>query len=99
MSVTIYSDTDERVAHLVGVIRAVHRQAEGIGDKAKARLETHRYYKDASESNIEVSQGDVDSFVSLVDEAAGAIEFGHRHWRSGKIVHGLYIVTGAAGLA
>jgi hypothetical protein len=49
---------------------------------------------------VTVSQGTVDSFINLEDDGGGAIgiEFGYRA-ENGKIVHGLHIITGAAGLA
>ena len=81
------------VSHLEGVKGAVRKEADGIGGRASATLEAHRFYGDASHAEIEVDTRDVDSIVSLVDEAAMSIEFGTEHMR------GLYIVTGAAGLA
>lgn len=81
------------VAHLNGVTDAVHHTATQIGIQAEAKLELHR---DTGRAEIVVSRGDVDSFVSLVDEAAAAIEFGHWHNKSGRWVDGLYIIRGAA---
>lgn len=83
------------VSHLEGVGLAVHETAREIGGKAESRLATHR---DTGAAEIEVERGDVDSYVSLVDEAAVSIEFGHKNAQTGRYVHGLYIVTGAAGL-
>jgi hypothetical protein len=81
------------VSHLKGVIGAVRSHADDIGDAASAKLESHRFYGDDTHAEIEVDTRDVDSIVSLVDPAALSIEFGTKHMR------GLYIVTGAAGLA
>ena len=81
------------VSHLKGVKGAVRKEADDIGDRASATLEAHRFYGDTSHAEIEVETRDVDSIVSLVDEAAMSIEFGTSDTK------GLYVVTGAAGLA
>ena len=81
------------VSHQKGVIRAVRKEADLIGEKASGILDVHRFYGDASHAEIEVETRDVDSIVSLVDEAAMSIEFGTSDTK------GLYVVTGAAGLA
>lgn len=89
------------VSHLPGVKAAVYFEARDIGARAEARLAMHKTTGNAS---ISVTRGDVDSFVNLEDPAALSIEFGH--WVGGKYrrstpkyVPGLYIITGAAGLA
>lgn len=91
---------NHRISHLPGVIGAVRSQAQKIGAKAEAKLRAHTYEGHAS---ISITYGDVDSFVNLDDEAALSIEFGHDLVyfgnETGKHVAGLYIVTGAAGLA
>lgn len=96
--VRVYSNAAEVAAHELGVRAAVTDEAIKIGTRATLRLAAHR---DTGHAEIEVSKGTkgVDSFVSLVDDAAMSIEFGHRHNRSGEFVRGLYIITGAAGLA
>lgn len=57
-----------------GVKRAVLKEARTIGGIANGRLAGHR---NTGAAKIEVSQGDVDAFASLVDRAALSIEFGH----------------------
>ena len=88
------------VARLPGVVDAVHDNANAIAKKAEGRLMAHRYPGDYTTSSVDVSQGTVDSFINLDDNGGGAmaIEFGYRA-DNGTIVHGLHIVTGAAGLA
>lgn len=87
---------NKRVSHLPGVVKSVRNQANRIADKAEVRLAAHRY---EGQAEITVSYGRTDSFVNLDDPAALSIEFGHDHNVTGKPVKGLYIVTGAAGLA
>jgi hypothetical protein len=74
----------------------VQSTAEDIAAKAEALLDMHRQ---EGEAEIETSYGEVDGFVSLVDEAAESIEFGHLHNKSGEPVEGLYIITRASGIA
>jgi hypothetical protein len=57
-----------------GVRRATRNVADDIADVARGRLAPHRK---TGQAHIEVSQGKVDAFVSLVDPAALSIEFGH----------------------
>jgi hypothetical protein len=70
------------IAHEPGVIQAVNKVAREKAAIAKGYLAAHRY---EGHSSIEVSRGEVDSFVSLTDRrsrsnnyaaAAAAIEFG-----------------------
>jgi hypothetical protein len=88
------------VARLPGVREAVFESANKIAAKAEQRLSAHRKPDDDTSSSIDVSRGTVDSFINLDDDGGGAmgIEFGYRA-ENGKIVHGLHIITGAAGLA
>ena len=86
------------ISGLEGVQGAVYSRAQRIGGKAEAILAAHRYPPDDTQAEIEVTRGDVDSYVSLVDEAAMSIEYGHRDHRSGKFVPGLYIIRRAAGI-
>lgn len=65
--------TDEIVAHLDGVIAAVAAEAAWRGARAEAILRAH--FRTGA-SSIEVTHGAVDSWVSLVDDAAVSIEFG-----------------------
>ena len=79
---------------------AVDSEAREIGRRAEARLASHR---ETGNARIEVDTSGKDALVSLVDRAALSIEFGHyvvnQYGPTGKHVPGLYIVTGAAGLA
>lgn len=95
-----WTPMNRAVSHLHGVRGAVYEKAVAIKVKAEARLEAHRYPVDDTVSYVDVSRGTVDSFINLNDTGGGAagIEFGYRA-ENGKIVHGLHIVTGAAGLA
>lgn len=82
-----------------GVQDAVYDEAKKIGQKAELRLSSHRR---TGEANVLVKRGDVDSYVILDDPAAMSIEFGHWYVNGNgedKYVPGLYIITGAAGLA
>jgi len=83
------------ISHLDGVVASVSREAGTIGRVAQERLNEHR---EEGQAQIEVTHGDVDSFVSLVDPACLSIEFGHYTPNKKKYVPGLYIVTGAARL-
>jgi hypothetical protein len=75
---------DEIVAHLPGVIGAVHDTAKAGGARAEAILAAHRA---EGHSRITVTRGSVDSFVSLDDtrgdHAAAAIEYGRSGGRAG----------------
>jgi hypothetical protein len=83
------------------VQKAVKSQAQKIYRRASSYLALHR---DTGAASIELSRirnekyGHIDWFVSLVDEAALSIEFGHYLITdSGKLkrVPGLYILTQA----
>jgi hypothetical protein len=83
------------------VQKAVRNAAQKIFRRASAYLLMHR---DTGAAKIElerrrnVKYGHIDWFVSLVDEAAASIEFGHYlKLPSGgfKRVDGLYIITQA----
>lgn len=80
------------VAHLGGVIDAVHHRGTLIAATADMLLEMHR---DTGDASIDIERHKVDTLVSLVDEAALSIEFGHFHNFTGRYVHGLYIITRA----
>lgn len=87
------------ISHQDGVRDAVHDEAEEMGNKAEVLLAGHRRTGAAS---IEVEQGAVDSYVTLDDEAAMHIEFGHWYtngYGEPQYVPGLYIITRASGLA
>lgn len=102
MGVTMnpWSDVNRTVARLPGVKAAVYEEAVKIATKAEQRLSLHHRPDDDTSSSVDVSRGTVDSFINLNDDGGGAmgIEFGYRA-ENGRIVHGLHIVTGAAGLA
>ena len=61
------------VAHLPGVVGAVGDRADTLAARARGILGSHR---ETGRANIVVTRGQVDSFVSLEDPAAAAIEFG-----------------------
>lgn len=82
------------VAHLHGVVEAVAQAAKPIAARARAELAAHR---DTGAARIEITHGDTDTVVSLVDQAAESIEFGHTDWRTGRPVEGLHIMRSAAG--
>ncbi|GGU45917.1 DUF5403 family protein [Lentzea flava] len=95
----IYYDIADTIAHLPGVRQAVKTAAETIAAKAKADLASHRK---TGKAEIEVEHRDTDSSVSLVDEAAVSIEYGHfvDLSEADEVVFakGLYIIHRAAGL-
>lgn len=84
----------EIVARLPGIRAAVRAHAAEIGNKARAKLAAHEQTGDAG---IEVTRGRVDAHVSLVDEAAAAIEYGHTT-PDGTQVRGLRVLRDAADL-
>jgi hypothetical protein len=76
------------ISHQPGVIRAVNRTAHELAAIAKGNLEAHRSESDEwGHAYIDVTRGDVDSFVNLKDErsqlAAAAIEFGNKYGGGG----------------
>lgn len=83
------------ISKIGGVRDAVHDEGKKIGHKAEARLAQHH---DTGAAHIDVDRHLVDTLVSLVDNAALSIEFGHIHNVSGKPVAGLYVLTGASGM-
>lgn len=103
--VELYQDkrVNRIVSHLPGVRAAVADAALDIGVEAEARLLSHRDYTNATNHQIEVEQGRVDSYVYLTGPAPMSVEFGH--WVEGKYkpfaptyVPGLYIISQAAGV-
>jgi hypothetical protein len=95
---TVYADTDERVAHLPGVIAEVSQVAKDAGKEAEVLLAEHRVKRHA---RIEVTHGSVDSFVSLSDErgqrAAAAIEYGRSGGKRGPS-QGIFVLHRAFGI-
>lgn len=88
------------VSHLDGVHASVGDVARRVKGNATARLAIHQK---TGAAHVTISDGKVDWFVNLEDEAAMSIEFGH--WVEGKYktdkpkyVQGLYILSRAAGL-
>lgn len=94
------------VSHLPGVHNELGDVARRVKRSAEGRLTVHRY---SGAAKVTLSEGKVDWFVNLEDEAAMSIEFGH--WaktkggepirgKDGKpiYVQGLYIISRAAGL-
>lgn len=88
------------VAHLPGVVGAVGDRADILANRARGILGSHR---ETGRANIVVTRGKVDSFVSLEDPAAAAIEFGREAGVSSSgrrypAQPGLYILHRAVGL-
>ena len=79
-------------SHLDGLPDAVHHRGELIAVRAEVQLQAHR---DSGHAQIEIRRYRVDTLVSLVDEAALSIEYGHFHNKTGRWVEGLYIITRA----
>lgn len=89
------------VSHQEGVHGELGDVARKVAGNATARLAIH---KKTGAAQVTITQGKVDWFVNLDDDAAMSIEFGH--WVKGKYerskpqyVQGLYILSRAAGLA
>jgi hypothetical protein len=94
MAVIIYDRCNEIVAHLPGVIDAVHDEAKERAGIAEGILRAHFH---EGESKIEVTRGSVDSWVSLVDPNAVSIEFGRSGARGRGTSQGVFAVMGAFG--
>lgn len=77
-------EVNEIVSHLGGVTGAVRSTAEAGAARASGVLAAHRH---EGHAEINVTSGDVDSFVNLDDtrgqSAAAAIEFGRSGGRGG----------------
>lgn len=90
-------DLDQVIAHLPGVIGAVHDKAKEGAARAEAILAAHR---DTGDSRITVTRGTVDSFINLDDSrgdrAAAAIEYGRSGGRGGA-TQGVHALGGAFG--
>lgn len=89
------------VSHLDDCTHATHAKADEVADVAQVLLAAHRK---TGEHEITTTHGDVDAFVNLEGPAVLSVEFGHlvkgKYERAvPKKVPGLYIITGAAGLA
>lgn len=91
------------VSHVDGVVATVADEAKDVGDKAKARMAAARDNTNRTNHEVDVTHGDVDSFVNLEGPAPLSVEFGH-FYDNGEIeadvkyIPGKYIITGAAGL-
>lgn len=88
--------------HIVGeaASSAVHEKTDQVGDRAKARLASHRR---SGEHEVFIEHEDIDGLYGLEGVHPESVEFGH--WVEGKFrtdppkfAEGLYIITGAAGL-
>lgn len=95
-----HREVDAAIAHMPGVVAAVHAEAVKIAERAKADLASHR---DTGAAHIVVDREDIDTLVSLVDEAAISIEYGReagtdRSGRKQGAMQGLHILGRAAGL-
>lgn len=90
----VYRNTEAVIARLPEVRDAVRSAAREIASRAESALAAHHR---TGRARIEVSYGRTDAVVSLVDEAALSIEYGHVT-KSGRVVSGLYILTRAADL-
>lgn len=93
----LIADLDDVIAHLRGVIGAVHDKAKEGAARASAILAAHHHTGD---SRITVTRGTVDSFVNLDDtrgdHAAAAIEYGRSGGRHGA-TQGVHALGGAFG--
>ena len=94
MTVWINPQAAGMVAHLGGVQDTVMRHGKTLAARADVLLTQHRY---SGTAHIDVHRDRPDVVVSLVDEAAMSIEFGHIA-ANGRIVEGLGVVRTAAGL-
>lgn len=97
---TVYKHTDEIVAHLPGVVNAVHKEGRKITKRAKVIRGTHFAQ---GEARIEGNAHGIDYLISLVDKAALSIEFGRSEFTrdDGVRISGhppLAILRRAAGL-
>lgn len=90
----INPNAQDIVAHLPGVRAAVGDAADKIATRARATLAAHR---DSGDARVEATRGGTDSHVSLVDEAALSIEYGH-FTPNGTLVRGLRVLRDAADL-
>ena len=94
MAVEIYPDCNEEIAHIAGVGAYVNVIAQRGGAKARAILARHRH---TGASFIEVTRGDTDSHISLVDPGgdALAIEFGRTGTMGRGTSRGVHALQGA----
>ena len=93
---TIYPSCNDTVAHLPGVKAAVYATAKKGGARAQAILDAHRHQ---GHSQITVTRGGLDAFVSLDDtrgqRAAAAIEYGRSNGADGEATQGVGALAGA----
>lgn len=96
MAIDLKSDKAIRrmVAHNRQVVAAVYRVGYDIYTEARSRRQDHFH---EGQAEIYIDRGRVDTYITLEDPAAAAIEFGHTD-RNGNHVEGLYLLFGAAGL-
>lgn len=98
---TVYKHANRIVAHLPGVHAENVALAGDIATEARALLARHRI---TGEHHIEVTEGKVDAFASLVGPAAIALNDGHvlvdrKTGRPVGYVEGLHIMEKAADTA
>jgi hypothetical protein len=89
---TVNPRLPELLAHDPETVAAVRQIRDDWADRARGKLAAHR---DVGAAKIETSDGTVNAYVDLVDEAAESIEFGH--WTTGDEptwVEGLHIIGG-----
>lgn len=96
----VYKSTDEIVAHLPGVVNAVHKEGRKITKRARVIRGAHF---DQGQARIEGNAHGIDYLISLVDKAALSIEFGRSEYTrdDGVRIGGhapLAIIRRAAGL-
>lgn len=99
MTVILYRNLERTIAHLPGVKTAVRAEAEKLAGTARTRLAAHRI---TGTTQIEVTSGKVDSFVSMVGPGAVSIEYGRSAFTrpDGRYVgamQGLYIISSLLG--
>ncbi len=90
---TVDANANRIVAKLPAVKKAVRAQADSVAARAKSNLAGHR---STGAAKVTVTQGRVDSFVNLEDDAAISIEHGHVA-DDGTAVQGIYALHRAIG--
>lgn len=90
---TVRPNTDELVAHLPGVKRAVRRELDGRADRVRAVVAAHRE-TGALSGSLEVRTNLTDSTVEISDPAVSAINYGHTA-PDGTWVEGIHAIEAA----
>lgn len=89
------ANLDERMAHLAGVVSAVHDEGRAIAARAEAVLSAHH---ETGDHEIELETTRTDAIVSLTGTNAVSLEYGHHNVLTGEFTEGLFILTSAADL-